>query len=264
MFTLLSAAAREVFEIAGFLRAQLGLSGAEGAPLWFFLAETVALTALLRWALSAFDLRPARARAFWVAVPLLGLFALLLVNRISNPPRALPELRARIDGVDFTDFAQDGRLRLLAVPAVTISNVGEGTPASRFALSLHLPDGTVVRGQRLAITDRLEIPFPDGSTLVAPEADSLEQWSAREIRRGGTAAGRLAYVFPSLSGSDLKAGGVFFQLTMTDGWGRAYATPLVAAGQPIASAEDAGSFAGLSTEVRPPAPAPEPGPRPHR
>jgi hypothetical protein len=253
MFTLLSAAARNLVAIAGFLTNQLGLSNPEGTPLWFFLIEAVVLTALLRWALSAFNLRPSKMRAFWVAVPLLVLFTVLLANRISNPPRALPELRAQIDGVDFADVVQEGSTKLLAVPAVTITNAGEPATAGRFELALHLPDGTIVRGERLAIPDRLELPFPDRSLLVVPGTDSLEQWSVLPIQRGGVAIGRLAYVFPSLTTADLKTGGVFCQLRLMDGWGRPYATQLVPAGQPVNSAAETRSFAGLRGEIRAPA-----------
>jgi hypothetical protein len=250
MSAFLIAVVTGLVSVFGFFSDQLGLSSLGGQRLALFVAEALALTALARWILSAFNVRPAKARAFWVAVPLLALVALLQVHRITNPPRALPHLQAQIDGLVFADIVQDGNARLLVVPEVSIRNTGEASIAGHFDLAVHLPDGRTVHGQPQAIPERLEIPFPDGSALVVFGEDSLERRNTVPIQQGRLARGRLAYVFSPLTSADLSSDGVFCQLTMLDGWDRPCATQMTATGPAVTSAGDLTGASGLRSETR--------------
>jgi len=251
-----------VFNAVSFLGNQLGLSNLTGRMFWYFVIEAYALTALLGWILSAFGVRPARRRAFWLAVPALILLVILKANQLGNPPQAFPHLQARIDGVLFTDFTEEGSTGLLVVPAVSIGNTGEASIADRFDLTIHLPEGDTLHGERLMLPERLEIPFPDGSALVVFGEDALDRRTLFPIQRGGAATGRLAYLFPSLRSAQLAGGGVFCQLTMLDSWGRPAATQLTAVGAPAAAAGETRDVPGLRSEVKAPAVQPPAGQSP--
>ncbi len=252
MFRFLIPVIMSVVSTVSFLSDHLGLSSVTGRTFWFLVIEAYALTALVRWILSAFNLRPAKRRAFWLAVPALILLGLLKVNQIGNPPRMLPHLQARIEGVVFTDLTQEGITGLLVVPMISISNTGAASLADRFDLAIHLPDGDTLHGNRQAMPERLEIPFPDGSALVIYGEDALDRRSVLPIQRGGTARGRLAYVFPSLRSAQLAAGGVLCQLTLLDAWGRPSATQMTATGPLVNSAGETRDIPGLRSEIKAP------------
>ena len=252
MFTFLFAAITNLVGVFGVFSDQLGLSSIGGQRFWLFIAEAFILTALVRWILSAFNVRPVKARIFWVAVPVLILATLLQVNRLANPPRARANLQAQIDGLVFGDLVQEGGTKLLVVPAVSIRNTGESSVAERFDLAIHLPDGSTVHGDRQTMPERLEVPFPDGSAFVVFGEDSLDRRSTLPIQRDGTARGRLAFQFPPLTSAQLETEGVFCQLTMVDGWGQSYATQMTATGSAVNSAGDLRDVPGLRSETRAP------------
>jgi hypothetical protein len=252
---MLSIAVAALASLAGvlvFFRDQLGLSNVAGRVFWLFVAEAFVLTALMRWVWSGLNLPPVKTRIYWVAAPALVLLALLKVNQVANPPQALPHLQAQIEGVVFADLTQDGDTKLLVVPVVSIRNTGEASIAERFDLTIHLPDGNTFHGDGQTMPERLEIPFPDGSALVVFGEDSLYKRTIRPIQHGGTARGRLAYLFTSLRSAQLKAEGVFCQLTMLDGWGQSYATRLTTTGPFVNSAAQTREIAGLRSEIRRP------------
>ena len=189
MFRFLAAAITSLAVAFEFLSDQFGLSGLTARTFWFFAAEAFLVAGLLKWALSAFGVVPVKRRAYWIAISVLVLAVLLTVNRIGNPPRALPHLQAQIDSVVFSDVAQEPAAGLLVVPAVSIGNAGESSIAEHFDLALHLPDGRVVHGEPRAIPERFAIPFPDGSALVVYGEDSLDRLRTRPIPRDGVTPG---------------------------------------------------------------------------
>jgi hypothetical protein len=229
---------------------QLGLSSVTGREFWMLALEALVVTALLGWALSAMNLPPVKKRAFWLSVPLLVLITLLQVHQIGNPVRTGAKLEAQIDGAVYSDVKQAGSPQLLIVPTISIRNTGEPSIVERFDLSIHLPNGTTIHGDRQGIPERLDIPFSDGSTLAVFGDDSLERRTSHPIQRGGTARGRLAYVFSSLRSEELGAEGTYCQLTMLDAWGRPYATQLTGTGSFYASATEVRDIVGLRSEIK--------------
>jgi hypothetical protein len=229
---------------------QLGLSSVSGREFWLLALEALVVTALLGWALSAMNLPPVKKRSFWLSVPILVLLMLLQAHQIRNPTRAGANLEAQIEGAVYSDVKQAGSPQLLVVPTISIRNTGEPSIVERFDLSIHLPNGTAIHGDRQGIPERLEIPFSDGSTLVVFGDDSLERRTSHPIQRGGTAKGRLAYVFPSLRSEDLATEGAYCQLTMLDAWGQPYATQLTGTGSFCASATEVRDVVGLRSEIK--------------
>ena len=252
MFRFVAATFTSLAGVLGFFSDQLGLSSVTGRVFLLLLVEAFGLTALVSWLLSSLNVRPVKRRVFWVAAPALVLLALLKLNQVSNPPRALPNLQTQIEGVVFTDLTQNGDTKLLVVPVVSIGNTGEASIADRFDFAIHLPDGNTVHGDRQALPERFEIPFPDGSAFVVFGEDSLDRRAVRPIQHGGMARGRLAYLFSSLRSAQLQTEGVLCQLTMMDGWGQSYATRLTATGPFVNSAGEIRDIAGLRSEIRMP------------
>jgi hypothetical protein len=239
-----------IANVLAFYWDQLGLSSITGREFWLLAVEALVVTGLLGWALSAMNLPPVKKRSFWLSVSLLVLLVLLQAHQISTPARARPNLEAQIAGAVYSDLKQTGGPQLLVVPTVTIRNTGEPSVVERFDLSIHLPNGTTIHGDRQGIPERLEIPFADGSALVVFGDDSLERRTSHPIPRGGIASGRLAYVFPSLRSDELGTEGAFCQLTMIDEWGYPYATPLTGTGSFYGSAAEVRDIVGLRSEIR--------------
>lgn len=187
------------------------------------LLKAYVLSGLLKFAWRSFSSTPLGGWNYWIFVPLL-IFGLLLSLDAASGANARAALRASIDRVNTGTFKPDaGGLTSASVHlVVSIRNVGAPSVAERFLLFVHFPSGSVAKGIGTTIPTEQVLNYSDGRLEVVWGSDDLSNRAMNPIPRGGAIRGRLLFLLPGYTDTQLMIPGVRFELRMLDGWGREY------------------------------------------